>query len=278
MAPGLGRSTSLVASALPAGDYLLVVDADFDVPGENSLAGPFTLSLALSAPDVAVNSACGNPEVLSFNQGMAQATSNTRDAGNAHSAQTCATTETAAGSDHVYSMALPASGAVNGTFTARVKVASQNAVEFRPTLAVRSACGADAGSELACSRATAITHYTARSVMQGLPPSSTFYVWVDSADTVAQAGPYQLDVLLGAAKSNESCTAPAALPLNTSVVSENLSALTTSPAPRSGTRARIACSPMTTAAAIWCTNSLPPRARTGSAWCPKAVWIPPSRS
>ena len=216
----LNQPAKLVVSSLPAGSYLLVVDADTT----GGLAGNFSLDLKLDAPAASSATSCGNPGMLTFSNGHAQVSGNTGTGASTFTAANCAVAETGTGADSVYAMTLPASGAVQGTFTARVQVTSQNLAELKPAVVVRSTCASGTGSELACATGNAGTNYGARAVLTGLQPTSTYYVWVDSAKADARSGPYTVDVLLGSAKTNESCSAPATLPLNASVSADTLAA------------------------------------------------------
>lgn len=216
----LNQPAKLVVSSLPAGSYLLVVDADTS----GGLAGHFSLDLKLDAAATVTPASCASPGTLTFNSGHAQATGNTGTGASAFTAQNCAVNETGTGADSVYAMSLPANGAVGGSFTARVQVTSHNLVELKPAVVVRSACASGMGSELACATGNANSNYGARAVVTGLQPSTTYYVWVDAASASARSGPYTVDVLLGLPKSNESCNAPAILPLNTSVSGDTLAA------------------------------------------------------
>ena len=215
VAAGASAPAELVVSSLAAGNWLLVVD------GTANTSGPFALSLAL-APVAAppANDVCTAAIDLTFTPqswGMlATTTGTTVGAVGDHNSLDggCPTT----GADVAFTFTTPADGGLDGgSVNLKAAVWSNNLVESNPSLFLERACD---GGLIACRGplpGPAVLNAWQR-------PSSTPYVlWVDQGG--AETGSFTLEVEIATGPPpNESCAAPAALALDSTVGGSTLGA------------------------------------------------------
>ena len=196
-------------SELPPGDYLL------GVRGLNRVNATFELQATLTTPEPAANGACPAAQELLFDaRGSAVVRGSTRDAGNEHFGRNCNAPSAAVSNDLVYRFRTPTPTTGDGGVSVLVKAHSLNPLEYAPAVFLRTACSDDAGVSQGCHT---LPGRDALVLMNGLPPATDYFVWVDGADSRRSQGPFTLNVDVGGAPTNDRCAGATPLALNTTL-------------------------------------------------------------
>jgi hypothetical protein len=211
-AAGVERTsgTLLTASELAPGDYLLAVQ------GFRS-QGPFELETRLMPLEASPsNDSCSTAQSLVLDStGHAELRGATRGATDDHLGSVCS--PVVGTPDVVYSFTTPAVARTSAGFDALVTVRSENSTEFRPSVFVSLFCESGFASQNACGYRDYDRPAVAMALPKGLAPSTTYYVYVDSANLGRPSGPFSLSIDVNDEPINDRCESATPLSLNTSL-------------------------------------------------------------
>ncbi len=190
LAIGGGATAAASVDILPPGEWIVQVAASTSPYG-----GPFTLQVALSAPNypVQTNDTCATTTVLTEGYSVDGDTRGVAD----DVSGACGAEATGSGKDLAYSFTAPSRGAYRATLST-----SPSTPGFKPVVRARADCGATA--ELTCDVASAagLGAWLPAVYLEG---GASVVTWVDGAD--GTAGAFTLVPSFTAAPANDLCSA-----------------------------------------------------------------------